>query len=80
MRTHRHHVFDGDVLFFTAAAPRAEDWLAPEAWRPYMTGRLDEHPLDCLHPEMTQPRQLDEIAGVLAVRLEELGARRAPST
>nr|APD71484.1 non-ribosomal peptide synthetase 5 [Streptomyces sp.] len=72
MRTHRHHVFEGDLLFFTAGAPRAEDWLTPHAWRPYMTGRLDEHTLDCLHPEMTQPRQLDAIATVLTARLKEL--------
>ncbi|MET7619110.1 amino acid adenylation domain-containing protein [Streptomyces sp. NPDC005408] len=72
MRTHRHQTFEGDLLFFTAAAPRAEDWLTPHAWRPYMTGRLDEHRLDCLHPEMTQPRQLDEIATVLMARLKEL--------
>ncbi|MEU3918093.1 amino acid adenylation domain-containing protein [Streptomyces sp. NPDC029004] len=72
MRTHRHQTFEGDLLFFTAAAPRAEDWLTPHAWRPYMSGRLDEHRLDCLHPEMTQPRQLDEIATVLMARLKEL--------
>ncbi|MFI1395999.1 amino acid adenylation domain-containing protein [Streptomyces sp. NPDC020681] len=72
MRTHEHQVFDGDLLFFTAAAPRAEDWLTPHAWRPYLTGRLDDHPLQCLHPEMTQPRQLDEIAAVLDARLKEL--------
>ncbi|MGR8007037.1 amino acid adenylation domain-containing protein [Streptomyces hypolithicus] len=74
MRTHRHQVFDGDLLFFTAAAPRAEDWLTPLAWQPYTTGRLIEHALDCLHPEMTQPPQLDAIAAVLADRLAELDA------
>ena len=73
MRTHRHQIFDGDLLFFTAAAPRVEEWLTPLAWLPYLTGRLTEHPLDCLHPEMTQPRQLDRVAAVLTSRLDALG-------
>ncbi len=72
MRTHRHQLFDGGLLFFTAAAPRAEHWLTPHAWRPHLTGPLDEHRLDCLHPEMTQPRQLDDVAAVLSARLKAL--------
>ncbi|MFH8220726.1 amino acid adenylation domain-containing protein [Streptomyces sp. NPDC018057] len=72
MRTQRHRAFDGDLLFFTAAAPRAEHWLTPRAWAPYLTGTLDEHRLDCLHPEMTRPGPLDEIAATLAARLKEL--------
>ncbi|MDG4863098.1 thioesterase domain-containing protein, partial [Streptomyces sp. T-3] len=74
MRAHRHRAFDGDVLFFTAAAPRAEDWLTREAWRPYVGGTLDNHDIDCLHPQLTQPRPLDEIAAVLTTRLKELDA------
>ncbi|MER7665839.1 amino acid adenylation domain-containing protein [Streptomyces sp. NPDC096193] len=74
MRTHRHQTFDGDLLFFTAAAPRAEDWLTPLAWLPHLTGQLVEHPLDCRHPEMTQPQQLDTVASVLTSRLQALGA------
>ncbi|MFI0977110.1 amino acid adenylation domain-containing protein [Streptomyces sp. NPDC021093] len=71
MRGHAHRRFDGDVLFFTAAAPRAENWLTPDAWAPYVGG-LDNHALDCLHPELTQPGPLDEVCAVLAARLKEL--------
>ncbi|MFE0131298.1 amino acid adenylation domain-containing protein [Streptomyces sp. NPDC059037] len=72
MREHDHRAFDGDALFFTASAPRAEDWLTREAWTPYIGGEIDNHDVDCLHPELTQPRRLDEICAVLATRLKEL--------
>ncbi|MEV0318565.1 amino acid adenylation domain-containing protein [Streptomyces sp. NPDC050658] len=72
MREHDHRPFDGDALFFTASAPRAEDWLTREAWAPYISGEVDNHDVDCLHPELTQPRRLDEICAVLATRLKEL--------
>ncbi|MDI3419360.1 amino acid adenylation domain-containing protein [Streptomyces luteolus] len=72
MRAHRHRRFDGDVLFFTAAAPRPEDWLTPDAWRPYVGGTLSEHTVDCLHPQLTQAPHLDQIADVLSRRLKEL--------
>ncbi|MEV6782467.1 thioesterase domain-containing protein [Streptomyces sp. NPDC051098] len=73
MRTHRHQVYEGDLLFFTAAAPRPEGWLTPFAWLPYVTGRLVEHPLNCRHAEMTQPLQLDMVASVITSRLHALG-------
>ncbi|MEC4016950.1 amino acid adenylation domain-containing protein [Streptomyces sp. H27-D2] len=71
MRAHQHRAFDGDVLFFTASAPRPEDWLTRDAWRPYITGTLTNHDIDCLHPQMTQPEQIARIATVLAERLAE---------
>jgi enterobactin synthetase component F len=74
MREHEHTAYDGDVLFFTAAAPRAEDWLTREAWRPYVTGALVNHDLDCTHPQLMRDRYLDDIAAVLAARLKELDA------
>lgn len=74
MREHRHRGYDGDLLFFTAAAPRAEDWLTREAWRAHVTGSIDNHDLDCTHPQLMQDRHLDTVAAVLAVRLKELDA------
>ncbi|MGW8700653.1 amino acid adenylation domain-containing protein [Streptomyces eurythermus] len=74
MRAHEHRVYDGDVLFFTAAAPRAEDWLTREAWRPYVTGRIVNLDLPCTHPQLMRDRYLDDIAAVLAARLKELDA------
>ncbi|MET9296163.1 amino acid adenylation domain-containing protein [Streptomyces sp. NPDC003077] len=72
MREHEHRVFEGDVLFFTAAAPRPEDWLTRDAWMPYVKGEVVNHDVDCLHPQMTQPRWMDGIAAVVAERLGEL--------
>ncbi|MFJ9055025.1 amino acid adenylation domain-containing protein [Streptomyces sp. NPDC102409] len=74
MREHRHRGYDGDLLFFTAAAPRAEDWLTREAWRAHVTGSIDNHDLDCTHPQLIQERHLDTVAAVLAARLKELDA------
>ncbi|GAA2264965.1 hypothetical protein GCM10010415_31290 [Streptomyces atrovirens] len=74
MREHTHGRYDGDVLFFTAAAPRAEHWLTREAWRPYVSGRLVNHDLDCTHPRLMRGRHLDDVAAVLAARLKELDA------
>ncbi|MFE7781494.1 amino acid adenylation domain-containing protein [Streptomyces nigrescens] len=74
MRAHHHRAYRGDLLFFTAAAPRAEDWLTREAWRPHVSGTIANRDLDCTHPQLMQDRQLDEIAAVLAARLKELDA------
>ncbi|WP_159326262.1 non-ribosomal peptide synthetase [Streptomyces tendae] len=74
MREHEHRPYDGDVLFFTAAAPRAEDWLTRESWRPHVTGTVDNHDLDCTHPQLMRDRYLDDVATVLAARLKELDA------
>ncbi|WP_424922141.1 amino acid adenylation domain-containing protein [Streptomyces sp. wa53] len=74
MREHHHRSYEGDLLFFTAAAPRAEDWLTREAWRAHVTGAIDNHDLDCTHPQLMQDRFLDDIAAVLAARLKELEA------
>ncbi|OQR64292.1 non-ribosomal peptide synthetase [Streptomyces maremycinicus] len=74
MREHRHRAFRGDLLFFTAAAPRAEDWLTREAWRPHVSGAIVDHELDCTHPQLLTGRHLDEVAACLAARLKELDA------
>ena len=72
MREHAHGRFEGEVLFFTAAAPRAEDWLTKEAWRPHVSGAIVNHDLDCTHPQLMRDRHLDDIATHLAARLKEL--------
>ncbi|MFE6286377.1 amino acid adenylation domain-containing protein [Streptomyces sp. NPDC057877] len=74
MRAHEHRSYDGDVLFFTAAAPRAEDWLTHEAWAAHVTGAITDHRLDCTHPQLVRDRWLDDVAAVLAARLKELDA------
>nr|APD71949.1 non-ribosomal peptide synthetase 2 [Streptomyces sp.] len=74
MREHQHRSYEGDLLFFTAAAPRAEDWLTREAWRAHVTGAVVNHDLDCTHPQLMRDRHLDDIAAHLAARLKELDA------
>ncbi|MFI6647184.1 amino acid adenylation domain-containing protein [Streptomyces sp. NPDC050529] len=74
MREHVHRSYEGDLLFFTAAAPRAEDWLTREAWRTHVTGAVVNHDLDCTHPQLMQDRFLDTIGDVLTARLEKLDA------
>ncbi|MEU6477527.1 amino acid adenylation domain-containing protein [Streptomyces sp. NPDC047017] len=74
MREHRHRAFDGDMVFFTAAAPRAEDWLEWAAWRPHVRGAVAAHDLDCTHPQLLGDPHLDTVASVLAARLKELDA------
>ncbi|MEU1472661.1 amino acid adenylation domain-containing protein [Streptomyces sp. NPDC005761] len=74
MREHVHRGFTGDLLFFTAAAPRAEDWLTREAWRKHVSGEVVNHDLDATHPQLMQGRFLDTIGEVLAARLKELDA------
>ncbi|WP_299536190.1 amino acid adenylation domain-containing protein [uncultured Streptomyces sp.] len=74
MREHRQRTFRGDLVFFTAAAPRAEDWLTREAWRPHVTGSVVNHDLDCTHPQMLRDQYLDRIGDVLVERLKEWDA------
>jgi enterobactin synthetase component F len=66
MRGHEHGRFGGDVVFFTATAPRAELWIDREGWRDHVDGELRNHDLDCTHPEMVRADRLREIAAVLA--------------
>ncbi|MCG8157793.1 amino acid adenylation domain-containing protein [Brenneria goodwinii] len=57
-----HDIYHGDLLFFTAAAPRAEDWLDLEAWHPYVHGRIHNIDINCNHPAMARAEALREIA------------------
>ncbi|MEU3461056.1 amino acid adenylation domain-containing protein [Streptomyces sp. NPDC006733] len=69
MREHAHERFDGDLVFFTATAPRAETWLTREAWRPYVTGGIVNRDIDCLHQEMTGAGPIARIAAGLVDHL-----------
>ncbi|MFI9306090.1 amino acid adenylation domain-containing protein [Streptomyces triculaminicus] len=70
-RRHRPGVFDGDVLFFTAAAPGGADRPSRHAWRPYVGGDVINRDLDCPHAAMTRPGPVDAIAETLARYLGE---------
>jgi thioesterase domain-containing protein/acyl carrier protein len=61
--------FRGDILFFSAAADKADSELTPDVWSPHTNGRVEVHAIDCVHGAMTQPRPLSEIGQILAARL-----------
>ncbi|MEV4420981.1 amino acid adenylation domain-containing protein [Patulibacter sp. NPDC049589] len=65
MRTHEHRPFDGRAVFFAAAAPRPEDWLDVDAWRPHVRGGLELHELDCTHAELLKGEHVERIAAVI---------------
>ena len=68
LRISRRHVprrFEGDVVFFRAARGGLLDAPPPEVWKAYVTGRIDEHVLDCGHTEMTRPEPLARVGAVL---------------
>ncbi|MBC2638210.1 MULTISPECIES: non-ribosomal peptide synthetase [unclassified Rhodococcus (in: high G+C Gram-positive bacteria)] len=58
-------VFDGDVVFFAAAADEMDQEIAESCWRPYITGSIDYYPIDATHIRMTTPRALTDIARIL---------------
>lgn len=66
---HAYQRFDGDLLFFTAAAGRAPGWPTASAWRPHLSGSIDNHDLPCGHFDMTEPEALAAIGAVVAGRL-----------
>ncbi|WP_374206112.1 amino acid adenylation domain-containing protein [Streptomyces roseoverticillatus] len=70
---HPHRVFDGDVLFFTAADTDTEPARAVtrDAWRPYVTGRVINHDVGCAHAHMTRPGPIAEVAEAVTRHLEE---------
>ncbi len=55
-------VFDGDVVFFAAAADEIHREVAESCWKPYVTGSIDYYPIDTTHIRMTTPRALADIA------------------
>ncbi|GAA1333816.1 hypothetical protein GCM10009647_075200 [Streptomyces sanglieri] len=60
--------FGGDAVFFDAARTPAAAGGA-EAWAPHVTGRVEEHEIDCEHWDMTTAEPLREIGKVLAEEL-----------
>ncbi|GAA5052638.1 amino acid adenylation domain-containing protein [Nocardia callitridis] len=66
--------FDGDLLFFTAVEddinindPRRR----AGAWRPFVTGAIDDHDVRCTHSAMTAPDSLDVIGPIVRAALEQ---------
>ncbi|WP_329415500.1 amino acid adenylation domain-containing protein [Nocardia vinacea] len=64
---HQHKVFHGTLDFFSATGHTAES----RAWRPYVDGTINEHPVEATHELMTSPAAFAEIGPVLAALLTE---------
>ncbi|WP_336085591.1 amino acid adenylation domain-containing protein [Nocardia sp. SSK8] len=65
--------YDGDLLFFTAAADEinaADPGRRAEAWQPFVTGNIHNHDLPCRHAAMTTPDSLAAIGPVLHRHLD----------
>ncbi|UBI40840.1 amino acid adenylation domain-containing protein [Streptomyces mobaraensis] len=69
--------FEGDMLLFEATEGKAAGSPRADAWRPYVTGRIDVTPVQGAHGELTRPDRLAHIGPVLADRLA--GDRRTPA-
>ncbi|MFC4376416.1 amino acid adenylation domain-containing protein [Nocardia halotolerans] len=72
----RPRTFDGDLLFFTAAADEinaADPARRAEAWQPFVTGNIHNHDLPCRHAAMTTPEALAVIGPVLHRHLDAVG-------
>jgi thioesterase domain-containing protein len=74
----RHQRYDGDLLFFTAAAERRDRPLSHGDWRPYVTGTVDNHDVACEHRDLGQPGALAAIGPVVDARLRALAGDRDP--
>ncbi|MFE3187937.1 amino acid adenylation domain-containing protein [Nocardia sp. NPDC059240] len=73
------HIFDGDMLFFTAADDeinRADPERCAAAWEPYVTGVVHDQLVRCTHAGMTTPESLAVIGPVLRDQLAAIDARR----
>ena len=63
--------FDGDLLFFAAAhSLSAGDGTSPALWRPWVSGTITEHTIDCDHLEMMTPEALAVLGPILADYLD----------
>ncbi|WP_456269753.1 amino acid adenylation domain-containing protein [Kushneria sp. AK178] len=75
VRETHHPVYGGDLHFFTAAAPREEDWLDRRAWQPYIGGEIINLDLPATHPELMHQEHLATIAQRLMAVLEPQATR-----
>ncbi|WP_413767371.1 amino acid adenylation domain-containing protein [Rhodococcus pyridinivorans] len=59
--------FDGDLLFVAAARSLGtDDGASPALWRPWVSGTITEHTIDCDHLEMMTPAALAVLGPILA--------------
>ncbi|OBF89132.1 hypothetical protein A5790_20960 [Mycobacterium sp. 852002-51152_SCH6134967] len=68
LREHVPDVFDGDMVVFSAT--RGEIVNNPQDWRPYVSGDLTVHSVDCGHDEMTSDEAIRMYVEQLKLSLE----------
>jgi len=67
--------FHGDLLLLTPSIDpidRDEDTATPDAWRPYVDGKIETHEIASRHNGMMQPAALAQIGPILAAKLQEI--------
>ncbi|MFB8144986.1 amino acid adenylation domain-containing protein, partial [Streptomyces parvus] len=70
---HRPGRYEGDMLLFTATRvpERVAGKAGAHAWAPYVTGAVEDHPVDAEHEQLlTVPAHIATIGGVLAAKLK----------
>ncbi|MEZ5889848.1 MAG: thioesterase domain-containing protein [Xanthobacteraceae bacterium] len=67
--------FGGDVLLFVASAGEIKPPI--DSWKPYVSGLIRVHPIDCTHDQMMDPLPAKEIGRVLAAELRKQAESRA---
>lgn len=78
MRREEHRTAPGDMLFFTAAAPRPQETLDREGWAPYLAGSITNVDLPCTHPQLVSPPMIDRVADAVAAHLAAVDAATSP--
>jgi amino acid adenylation domain-containing protein len=72
MRAHRPRLFTGDLLFLTAARERGPHAPTADRWRSHVTGRVENHDIDCAHLRMADPEALARIGPIISGKLSAL--------
>ncbi|MGC4990404.1 amino acid adenylation domain-containing protein [Nocardia salmonicida] len=68
---YRPDLFDGDLLYFCATQGMTA-FLDAQIWRPFVTGRLIEHPVDTTHAQLTNADVVARIGPILDRHLREV--------
>ncbi|MFD3506437.1 amino acid adenylation domain-containing protein [Nocardia sp. NPDC058666] len=68
---YRPDLFDGDLLYFCATQGMTA-FLDAQMWRPFVTGRLIEHPVDTTHAQLTNADIVAHLGPILDRHLREV--------
>ncbi|WP_431937772.1 amino acid adenylation domain-containing protein [Nocardia grenadensis] len=76
---HRPGLFDGDLIYFSAAPEDTDDGATPaRAWADHITGRITEHRVPVRHEQMTAPDALRAIGLALTQHLHSVRTTSSP--